>query len=352
VKNKLKPGGIFVQWFHTYHIKPDLVKSLIKTFATIFPEVMLHCIYREELQTYSNDIFLVGSENKLVMDYSYLKKIFLNKKIFKDLLRIEIYHPTQVLTTLYLHKKDIPKLEGWNYIKLNTDNNMYIEFSASRYLEMGDLAIITHNEIEKIRSIFFADTINFSIKDLLEFDAIKSGMFRILPQHFPQSIKSLLDCFTTKNKLCGIGLFYLYLRNSNYDLALKFLAQKLRKILPAENFLDLLFYYHTLMDNFKTMRNILLKLNKMNIKPAVMFLRSAIYFKSISDISKFFKYMKKAIKKDRYNLSFYKTLLIEARNYNRADDYVLYYKLMRKRMFPYSIATKLISSQLRWASVK
>ncbi len=65
-------------------------------------------------------------------------------------------------------------------------------------------------------------------------------------------------------------------------------------------------------------------------------------------MEKFFKYIKKAIKKDRNNLSLYDILIKEAKNLRMQDDYIKFLKLKLKTMYTYSLATKLIFKQVGW----
>ncbi len=349
VKERLADDGVFVQWFHTYYMHPHLVKSLIKTFASIFPEVVLHSVFREDYQSYSNDIFLVGSNKKLTLDYLHLKKIFSNKKILKDLLRIGIYNPSQIFTTLYLHKKDIESIAADKNIKFNTDKNMYVEFSASKYLGKQNLSTMTHNEIEKVKTVFIPDIKNYEIKKLVEFDFIKKIVFNIRADDIVRAIPSFIRCHSEGNILCGIGLFYLYLRDSKNDFAHKFLVKKLRRKIPKENFLDLLLYYNNLQDNHRIMKNILLKMNRMLVPESAFLEKTAYYFKGISYLDKFFEFLKRAIKKDKNNLHLYNVITREAKNYNRIQEYIKYYKIMLKVMYGYNLANKIFVKKFWWA---
>lgn len=349
VKEHLTEGGIFLQWFHTYDIHPNLVKSLIKTFSSIFPEVMLHAVFRTDSQSYSNDIFLIGSTKKLILDYTHLKKIFSNKKILKDLLRIGIYNPSQIFTTLYLHRNDIKTITEKSDIKFNTDKNMYVEFSAVKYLGKHDLSSLTHNEVEKTKTIYFPDITKYNLKDLLKFDFVKNVVFNIHVDNIKKAIVSFIDCYSKGNVLCGVGLFYLFLRDSQFDLSHRFLIKELKRKLPTEFFLDLLLYYNTLQNKTKVMKNILLKLNRMLIPESAFLERTASYFKEISYPDKFFAFLKKAIKKDKYNLDLYNLFLRESKNYNRLKDYIKYHKIMLKKMYGYNLASKIIWGTYAWS---
>src|SRR5260370_24901822 len=38
VRNRLRPGGIVCQWAHTYDISDADLRSIVATFASVFPE--------------------------------------------------------------------------------------------------------------------------------------------------------------------------------------------------------------------------------------------------------------------------------------------------------------------------
>jgi len=37
-RSRLKPDGLLCQWAHTYDISPDDLRSIVRTFASVFPE--------------------------------------------------------------------------------------------------------------------------------------------------------------------------------------------------------------------------------------------------------------------------------------------------------------------------
>lgn len=58
---KLRPGGLVSQWVPLHSLNPDVVRSLVYTFITVFP----HC----HAWFINADLFLVGSNESLVLDY-------------------------------------------------------------------------------------------------------------------------------------------------------------------------------------------------------------------------------------------------------------------------------------------
>ncbi len=58
-KARLTPGGVLCQWAHTYDISGDDLKSIVGTFATVFPDATLWLVG-------NGDILLIGSNQPLV----------------------------------------------------------------------------------------------------------------------------------------------------------------------------------------------------------------------------------------------------------------------------------------------
>ncbi len=82
-RNKLTSSGIMVQWFHLYETDDDVVKLVLNTFSSVFK----HC---QLWKSIGNDIILVGSKNKIVLDHLSLKKNFSIPLVKSDLQRIGI----------------------------------------------------------------------------------------------------------------------------------------------------------------------------------------------------------------------------------------------------------------------
>ncbi|MBP7778112.1 MAG: fused MFS/spermidine synthase [Acidobacteria bacterium] len=58
-KARLTPGGVLCQWAHTYDISGDDLKSIVATFASVFPDATLWLVG-------DGDILLIGSNQSLV----------------------------------------------------------------------------------------------------------------------------------------------------------------------------------------------------------------------------------------------------------------------------------------------
>lgn len=62
VKRKLRPGGVFGQWFHLYNMSPENIRILLRTFLRHFPESAMFVIAGER---FTGDLVAVGVKDSL-----------------------------------------------------------------------------------------------------------------------------------------------------------------------------------------------------------------------------------------------------------------------------------------------
>lgn len=81
--SSLDSAGIMVQWFHLYEANDDVVRLVLNTFSSVFPNAQLW-------NSVANDIILVGYKNKPVFNAALLQNKFIDSGIHKDFERIGI----------------------------------------------------------------------------------------------------------------------------------------------------------------------------------------------------------------------------------------------------------------------
>ncbi|HET6373497.1 MAG TPA: fused MFS/spermidine synthase [Candidatus Polarisedimenticolia bacterium] len=121
--HRLKEGGIFAQWLQTYQISYDSFRTLLATFQSVFPEVM---VFRSR----GTDTILVGSHRPLRLDLADLDRRWADHAVRAENARIGIARPEHLLATLYTGPADVRAIVAG--IPLNTDDNMRVEFRAPR----------------------------------------------------------------------------------------------------------------------------------------------------------------------------------------------------------------------------
>jgi spermidine synthase len=126
VKSKLKPDGIFAQWFHNYSMSPDDFRMVFRTFAEAFP-------YMTVWGMKESDFLMVGSMQEQVFRHTELKAIFAKNKILRaDFEELGLSDPYATLGFYRMGREGaLAFSEG---APLNTDDGAELEFSAPKNL--------------------------------------------------------------------------------------------------------------------------------------------------------------------------------------------------------------------------
>lgn len=130
VRSRLTDNGVFCQWFHSYSMGEDDFKMVMRTFAGVFPHVML-------MTTSQNDFFLLGSRQPWRIDYPALQNHFeTNPVLSQDLRTVGLGNPFILLATTFLLENDAFRTYAGSG-RIHTDDHPTLEFSAPRYLYRG-----------------------------------------------------------------------------------------------------------------------------------------------------------------------------------------------------------------------
>ncbi len=84
--NRLKPGGIMVQWFHLYEMHDGIVELVLRTFTSIFPNV-------EIWDSCDGDIVLLGSQQPWVSTPEVFAKSFFLPGVRDDFAKLGVNSP-------------------------------------------------------------------------------------------------------------------------------------------------------------------------------------------------------------------------------------------------------------------
>jgi spermidine synthase len=122
-RRRLQSGGVFLQWLQAYELAPRNVEVLLRTFRTVFPHVMMLTP-----DPFSNDTFLVGSMERVQLDFARLSSWMTHPKLGPELERAGIRQPHDLIALLVAGE------EEWTASvppgPINTDDNALIEFRA------------------------------------------------------------------------------------------------------------------------------------------------------------------------------------------------------------------------------
>lgn len=126
-EKRLAKGGIFLQWLQLYELSPENIHVLIRTFNSVFPNVLVFTP-----DPHSNDTLLVGSRHPVSFDRARFERYFADPKIKAELLRAGVQSAEDFFGLFLLGTQEIAKFVGQGPI--NTDDNARIEFAAPRDL--------------------------------------------------------------------------------------------------------------------------------------------------------------------------------------------------------------------------
>jgi tetratricopeptide (TPR) repeat protein len=125
-RSRLKPGGVMLQWVQAYHLPPDDLRMIVRTFRTIFPAVSLW-------NPSDSDLLLLGSAETVTIEPAELARRYEgNPGLRADLQGIGVQHGAAIAGHLSLGEENTTRFaEGTG---LNDDDRLPLEFSAPRAL--------------------------------------------------------------------------------------------------------------------------------------------------------------------------------------------------------------------------
>jgi spermidine synthase len=124
-KGRLRDDGVFVQWFQTYQLSTESLRSVLATFHEVFPHV---AVFRIEGSAKGKDLILLGSRRPLTLDRAGER--LSNPRIAADLARVGIKSLDDVKAWFVCDENQLgPAVRG---AVINTDDNMHVETIAPR----------------------------------------------------------------------------------------------------------------------------------------------------------------------------------------------------------------------------
>jgi len=130
-RQRLAPGGMFVQWVQSYSLDPADLRMIMATFAPHFAEVTL---WRGE----ETDLLLLGRTDTAPVQFNHLRALWQNKALRTDLESIDVREPEGVIAYFLLEDSAVRKLgEG---SALNTDDHTLLEYHAPKTMLMRGLS--------------------------------------------------------------------------------------------------------------------------------------------------------------------------------------------------------------------
>jgi spermidine synthase len=125
---RLAPGGLFCQWAHTYDISEADLRSVIATFASVFPDGTLW-------QVGEADILLIGGTDSIEPSLTVFQRGWHRPGVAADLAQAGVRDPFGLLSLFAGTGEALAAYaEGG---RIQTDDHMPLEFSAPRHALTG-----------------------------------------------------------------------------------------------------------------------------------------------------------------------------------------------------------------------
>jgi spermidine synthase len=126
-RRRLAADGVFCQWAQLYEMSPRNIKTLLRSFADVFPYTYVFAA--EDL---SSDVILVATNRPLALDLAALARNFGVAALAAELRRGGVESAEDAIAQLLLTPEEIPAFTAGS--PPNTDDNALIEFAAPRDL--------------------------------------------------------------------------------------------------------------------------------------------------------------------------------------------------------------------------
>jgi spermidine synthase len=124
-RQRLRSDGIFVQWFQTYQLATENLRTVLATFHEVFPHV---AVFRVQGAAKGKDLILVGSAAPVSLDF--IAERMTRPEVRADLERVGLKTAEDVKAWFVCDEKQLgPAVRG---ATINTDDNMHVETLAPR----------------------------------------------------------------------------------------------------------------------------------------------------------------------------------------------------------------------------
>ena len=143
-QSRLAPGGIMLQWIQGYSISTDDLRMVAATFRTAFPHSTMWF-------TNEGDNFLVGTKSSLAALLTRVQERFRASPLLReDFTRVGLSNPVGFLADYLLSEEELGRYAV--SADLNTDDTLWLEFSAPRSLYELRNAEMNHRVLRSYRT--------------------------------------------------------------------------------------------------------------------------------------------------------------------------------------------------------
>ena len=140
VRGRLRPGGIFCQWAHTYDVSDADLRSIVATFRTVFPDATMWLAG-------DGDLLLVGSTSPLEPRLENVSTAWQRPGVGEDLRSVGMREPFALLSSFAGGANEMSRYGSGAMTQ--RDDRMALEFSGPFAIFSG----ITTNHAATIRGL-------------------------------------------------------------------------------------------------------------------------------------------------------------------------------------------------------
>lgn len=142
--SSLDSAGIMVQWFHLYEANDEVVRLVLNTFSSVFPNAQLW-------NSVANDIILVGYKSKPVFNAALLQNKFIVPDIHKDFERIGISNIFTFLSCQSVSPRGFFTMA--TELPINSEIHPLLEFIAPKSFYVGKSSSYVYSFDEKFDTL-------------------------------------------------------------------------------------------------------------------------------------------------------------------------------------------------------
>jgi tetratricopeptide (TPR) repeat protein len=143
VRQRLAPGGKFVQWVQAYSLAPADLRMIIASLAPHFAELTL---WRAE----GPDLLFLGRTNTALFQFGRLRSLWQNPALRKDFESMDVHQPEGLVAYYLLDDAAVRKLGQGS--ALNTDDRTLLEYHAPRTVLTPGLSEANQELITQLRT--------------------------------------------------------------------------------------------------------------------------------------------------------------------------------------------------------
>jgi spermidine synthase len=137
---RLAPGGILMQWAHTYSISDADLRSIVATFASVFPEGSAWLVAE-------SDLLLVGATGPIVALDDGISAAWSRPGVATDLAEAAVRDPFSVLSLYVAGGGELQNYAGDALVQ--TDDRLLLEYSAPRTI----YGFFQRANVERLRDV-------------------------------------------------------------------------------------------------------------------------------------------------------------------------------------------------------